>query len=100
MADAYPESRTIFKKKKTYFPVEIIFRLETALLKRGDDKLSLMVENDLSSRRDFSYSFSFYHLQRLPISIQIFENCRQRPFIEFVEMVKDRERSQKGHVGN
>ena len=44
MADAYPESRTIFFLKKTYFPVEIIFRLETALLKRGDDKLSLMVE--------------------------------------------------------
>jgi len=48
MADAYPESyktaAEFFFKKKTYFPVEIIFMLETALLKRGDDKLSLMVE--------------------------------------------------------
>ena len=47
MADAYPESYKTaaeFFFKKTYFPVEIIFRLETALLKRGDDKLSLMVE--------------------------------------------------------
>ena len=43
MADAYPEPHNFFFKK-TYFPVEIIFRLETALLKRGDDKLSLMVE--------------------------------------------------------
>lgn len=46
MADAYPERyKTAAElKKKTYFPVEIIFRLEAALLKRGDDKLSLMAE--------------------------------------------------------
>ena len=46
MADAYPERyKTAAElKKKTYFPVEIIFRLEAALLKRDDDKLSLMAE--------------------------------------------------------
>lgn len=43
---------------KIYFPVEIIFRLGTALLKKDDDKLSLM------DRYNFKFSFEVRKMKR------------------------------------
>lgn len=51
MAYGYKTAAEFFLKKNE-FPVEIIFRLGTALLKRDDDKLSLMVEFWFWSEKD------------------------------------------------